>query len=174
VTTVPARPDSWPDSQLDLDIRRRADASSRRPALLAFTTALAWLLAGSLFGDVASLKLHLPDWLVTHGWLTFGRIRVAHLNAMIYGWASLAMLGVSLWMIPRLVHAQLRYGRLAELGIWLWNIGVLLGVGAVLAGRTDGLEWLEMARYMADPWLVVGGGMVGVALLVAAAACSET
>jgi cbb3-type cytochrome oxidase subunit 1 len=31
----------------------------------------------------------------------FGRIRVAHLNAMIYGWASLAMLGVSLWMIPR-------------------------------------------------------------------------
>jgi cytochrome c oxidase cbb3-type subunit I len=70
VTTAPARPDPWPDSQRELDIRRRADASSRRPALLAFTTALAWLLAGSLFGDVASLKLHLPDWLVTHGWLT--------------------------------------------------------------------------------------------------------
>ncbi|NIQ60274.1 MAG: hypothetical protein GWN71_45270, partial [Gammaproteobacteria bacterium] len=84
-----------------MDVRLRADASSRRPVVLAFSTALAWLLAGSAFGLVASFKMHAPDWLVGQGWLTWGRQRMAHLNAMIYGWASLGMLGVSLWIVPR-------------------------------------------------------------------------
>ena len=150
----------------DLDTRLRADLSSRRVVLLSFASALVWLLVGSLFGDVASVKLHAPDWLVQQGWLTFGRVRPAHLNAMIYGWASLAMVGVSCWLLPRLVHTELRLAVLAEVGLWLWNVGVLLGVVGILAGWTDGLEWLEMHRYLADPWLVIGGGSVGIALLV--------
>ncbi|MFQ5827786.1 MAG: cbb3-type cytochrome c oxidase subunit I [Candidatus Methylomirabilia bacterium] len=149
----------------ELDIRLRTDASSRQAVLICFGTALVWLLAGSFLGDIASIKLHLPDWLVREPWLTFGRLRAAHLSAMIYGWASLAMLGVSLWMIPRLVHAELRWPGVALGGAWLWNAGVLIGVVGVLAGYTDGLEWLEMHRYVADPWLVVGGGMMGVCLL---------
>jgi cytochrome c oxidase cbb3-type subunit 1 len=149
----------------DLEVRLRADASSRRPALVCFGSAIVWLLVGTIFGDLASLKLNLPDWLVHEAALTFGRVRAAHLNAMVYGWASLAMLGVSLWMIPRLVHTELRWPRLAEWGAWVWNVGVVIGVVAMLAGYTDGLEWLEMPRDLADPWLVVGGGMVGVSLL---------
>jgi cytochrome c oxidase cbb3-type subunit 1 len=158
------------DARAELDIRLRADASSRGPALLAFGFAIVWLLIGSAFGDVSSLKMHLPDWANSAPWMTFGRLRPAHLNAMVYGWASLAMIGVSLWIIPRLVHTELRLGRLAQFGIVLWNIGLVLGIGGILAGRTDGLEWLEMRRTFADPWLVVGGGMVGVALLATLAA----
>lgn len=149
----------------ELEIRLRADASSRGPVLFAFSCAIIWLLIGSTFGDVASFKLHLPDWLTGEGWLTFGRIRPAHLNAMIYGWASLAMMGVSLWIIPRLVHTELSRPRLAQLGIVLWNVGLIVGILGILAGRSDGLEWLEMERYVAAPWLVVGGGLVGLSLL---------
>jgi cytochrome c oxidase cbb3-type subunit I len=154
----------------ELDVRLRADASSRRPVLFAFGSAIVWLLIGSALGGTASLKLNFPDWLNDSAWLTFGRIRPSHLNAMIYGWASLAMLGVSLWMIPRLVHTELRYGRVAELGIGLWNVGLVLGIGGILSGRSDGLEWLEMRRTFADPWLILGGGLVGIALLVTLAA----
>lgn len=135
----------------DVDIRLRADISSRRPALLCFATAIVWLLIGSVLGDLASFKLHMPDLLVQQSWLTFGRVRPAHLNTMIYGWASLAMLGVAIWMIPRLVHQQLRWPLLATIGIILWNIGVVIGVVGIMAGVTDGLEWLEMHRYVADP-----------------------
>ncbi|MCA9736129.1 MAG: cbb3-type cytochrome c oxidase subunit I [Gemmatimonadetes bacterium] len=151
--------------QEDVANRLRADRSSRRPVLLCFATAIAWLLLGSVLGELASLKLHLPDLLVSQPWLTFGRVRPAHLNAMIYGWASLAMLGVSLWMIPRLVHTDLHWAPLAEAGVWLWNVGAVLGVGGILLGFTDGLEWLEMHRWAADPWLVIGGGLVGMSLL---------
>lgn len=154
-----------PPAHVDLDIRLRADASSRRPALLCFATALIWLIIGSIWGDLASLKLHMPDLLGQYGWLTFGRVRPAHLNSMIYGWASLAMLGVSLWIIPRLVHTELHWRGLAEAGVWVWNLGTLIGVAGILYGLTDGMEWLEMHRYAADPLLVLGGGMVGVSLL---------
>lgn len=158
-------PTSFQDDPANIAIRLRADVSSRRPVLVAFTSSLVWLLIGSIFGDVVSIKMHVPDWLTGQAWLTFGRLRPAHLNAMIYGWSSIAMLGVSLWMIPRLVHTELRSPRFAEAGIWLWNVGIVLGVAGLLAGRTTGLEWLELDRFVADPWLIVGGGMVGIALL---------
>ena len=154
----------------DIAIRLRADASSRRVALIAFATAIGWLLVGSGFGEVSSLKMHIPDLLVNEAWLTFGRVRPSHLNAMIYGWASLAMMGVSVWMMPRLLHTELRFGSLAESGIWFWNVGVVIGIAGILSGHSDGLEWLEMPRYIAVPWLIVGGGMVGVALLATLAA----
>ncbi|MCU0626832.1 MAG: cbb3-type cytochrome c oxidase subunit I [Gemmatimonadaceae bacterium] len=149
----------------NLDIRLRADATSRRVALVAIASSVVWLLLGSVFGLVASLKLHLPDWLVANPALTFGRVRTAHLNAMAYGWASLAMIGVSAWMIPRLVHTELRIPKAAEVGVWFWNIGVAIGVVSILMGRTDGLEWLEMPRYAADPFLVIGGGLIGFVIL---------
>lgn len=151
-------------------IRLRTDAAGRRPVLICFFSALVWLLIGSLFGDLASLKLHVPDLLVGQPWLTFGRVRPAHLNAMVYGWASPAMLGVSLWLIPRLVHHELRWPHAAEAGAWIWNIGVVVGVGGILLGATDGLEWLEMHRYFADPLLVIGGALVGITLLATLAA----
>lgn len=158
-------PTPYQGASEEIQLRARADASSRRPALLAFATAIGWLLIGSAFGDVASLKMHFPDWLSGEPWLTFGRIRPAHMNAMIYGWASIAMLGVSLWILPRLLHTELRGPRLAQIGIVLWNIGLVIGIIAILAGRTDGLEWLELDRYIADPWLIVGGALVGLSLL---------
>ncbi len=149
----------------NLDIRLRADASSRRVALVAVASSVVWLLLGSVFGLVASLKLHLPDWLVSSAPLTFGRLRTAHLNAMAYGWASLAMIGVSVWMIPRLVHTELRVPKAAEVGVWLWNVGVGVGVVCILLGINDGLEWLEMPRWLADPFLVAGGGLIGFSVL---------
>ncbi len=48
----------------DLDIRLRADASSRTVVLVLYSVAVLWLLIGSLFGDIASMKLHWPDLLV--------------------------------------------------------------------------------------------------------------
>ena len=154
----------------DLEIRLHADASSRLPVLVCYGAAMVWLVVGSLFGELASLKLHWPDLLSRDAWLTFGRIRTAHLNTVNYGWGSLAMIGTSLWLMPRLVHAELRRARLAALGAVLWNVGLVLGVGGILGGVSDGMEWLEMNRWFADPWLVVGGGMIGLALFSTVAA----
>jgi cytochrome c oxidase cbb3-type subunit 1 len=61
----------------ELQIRELADRSSRTPVLWWLTSAIAWLLIGSVFGLIASIKLHLPEWLVSDAVMTFGRVRPA-------------------------------------------------------------------------------------------------
>jgi cytochrome c oxidase cbb3-type subunit I len=122
-------------SAADLAARIHADQSSAGPVLLCLSFAVLWLVLGSLAGLTSSLKLHLPDWLDGQAWLTFGRVRPAHLNAVIYGWSSLAGVGVALWLIPRLLKTELVGGRYAIAGAVLWNVGVAGGIAAILSGR---------------------------------------
>lgn len=144
--------------------RAALDASGRLPVLICLGFAVFWLVAASAFGLAASLKLHLPDWLVQQPALTFGRIRPAHLNAVGYGWCSFAAFGVALWLMPRLLRTPLAGSRIAALGAVLWGAGVTLGIGAVLNGQSRGLEWLEIPTAFAL-LMIVGGGCMGVCLL---------
>lgn len=140
------------------------DQSGRKPVLLGFLIAVIWLLLGTVLGDLSSFKFDHPDLLTGQAYLTFGRVRPAHLNAMVYGWASTAMFSVSLWLMPRLCRTPLRWGGLAMAGILVWTLGLVIGMVLLLAGYSDGLEWLELDRQWADPLLVLGATMVGAAV----------
>lgn len=156
------------DSDEDLDdyeARALADESTRSPVNWWLTSSMVWLLIGSLFGIIASVKLHLPDWLVNDATLTFGRIRPAHLNVVAYGWASMAGVGVGIWLIPRLFRTALVGGGYATAGALVWNAGVAGGMVALLAGMSDGLEWLEFP-WPVDIALVVGGALATVPLIL--------
>ena len=61
---------------------------------------------------LASVKLHHPDCLGSVEWLTFGRVRPAHLNAVAYGWAASADIGTGLWLMARLCRTPLRHSKL--------------------------------------------------------------
>ncbi len=148
----------------ETDERALLDASSRLPVLIALSGAVLWLVIASMFGLMASIKLHAPDWLVEQSWLTFGRIRPAHLNAVAYGWCSLAGLGIAIWLFPRLLRTPLVGSRTAAAGVVLWLCGVTGGIIAILIGKSAGLEWLEFP-WQVDIPLFLGGTLVGVALL---------
>lgn len=153
----------------DLDIRLRADESSRVVVITLYAIAIGWLIVASVFGDLASLKLHWPELLDRQAWLTFGRVRTAHLHAANYGWASIALMGTSLWLMPRLVHTELKNTRMALLGGVLFSLGVAIGIVGVLMGYSDGMEWLEANRWFAGPFLVIGGGLLGWSLFTTVA-----
>jgi cytochrome c oxidase cbb3-type subunit 1 len=148
----------------EADERVQQDASGRWPVLLSIGFAVLWLVLASVFGLIASIKLHVPDWLVSDAWLTFGRIRPAHLNAVAYGWCSLSAFGVALWLMPRLLRTPLVGGKTAAVGATLWGLGVTAGIVAILTGHSAGLEWLEFP-WQCDVPMVIGGTMMGVALL---------
>nr|MBV6629572.1 cbb3-type cytochrome c oxidase subunit I [Oceanococcus sp. HetDA_MAG_MS8] len=149
----------------ELTDRMRFDQSSRVPVLVWLSSSMIWLLLASVLGVVASIKLHAPDWLVSEAILTFGRIRPAHLNVAAYGWASMAGVGVGIWLIPRLFKTTLVGGHFATAGGVAWNIGVLLGTVAIIAGASDGLEWLEIP-WQVDIALVIGGALAAIPLIL--------
>ncbi|HET9679811.1 MAG TPA: cbb3-type cytochrome c oxidase subunit I [Gammaproteobacteria bacterium] len=149
----------------ELDERLVLDRSSKVPTLLWIGSSVVWLLLGSIVGVLVSLKMHMPELLVDEAVLTFGRIRPAHLNLVAYGWTSMAGVGVGIWLIPRLFKTPLVGGGYAVAGGIFWNAGLLLGVIAILAGGSDGLEWLEIP-WQIDILLVIGGALAAVPLLM--------
>lgn len=140
---VAARP---PDTQTDADVtwRQIVDRSARLPVFAFVVSAVAWLLLGSLFALLASLKLDFPDWLTGQRYLTFGVVRPAHLNAMIYGWISMASIAVMLWLWGRLLKTPLRGQGLLLTAAGLWNLGLTIGIIGILSGGSRSVEWLEM------------------------------
>lgn len=148
-----------------LAARWEADASTRVPVLFWLMSSLFWLAFASILGVMASIKLHVPEWLVEDAALTFGRIRPAHLNAASYGWSSMAGIAVGVWLIPRLFKTPLVGGGWAVAGAMVWNLGVYAGIAAVLGGYSDGLEWLEFP-WQVDVLLVLGGAFVAIPLIL--------
>ncbi len=137
------------------------DESTRLPALIFFGTAIGWLFVGTIFAVIASYKLHSPDFLGSWEWLTFGRVRTAHLNTVVYGWSTNAGIGVSFWLMARLSRTILRHAGILYVSGAAWNLGVALGTFGILAGDSQSIEWLEFPPY-ATPLLFVSYALVGV------------
>ena len=129
--------------------RALIDASTRLPVLVFYTSSIAWLLLATFLGILTSFKMHSPDFLSDWAFLTWGRIRPAHLNALIYGWGSMAGMGTAIWLMARLCRTTLRHPLVLIAGAAFWNLGVLMGIGAILAGATTGYEWLEFPGFSA-------------------------
>src|SRR5690554_7442076 len=153
----------------DAEYRARydADQSSRLATLSWLSSSVFWLLLGSAYGLLSSAKMHMPELLANSEFLTFGRVRPMHLNAVTYGWASMAGIAIALFLIPRLFKTRLAGGRFAVIGAVLWNIGLVLGLGAINMGLSDGMEWLEFP-WQIDLLFVVGGALCAVPLLLTA------
>ena len=144
----------------ELQDRIAADRSTAFPVFMFIAFACFWLIIGSLAGLTSSIKLHQPDWLNDQAWLTFGRIRTAHLTAVLYGWITNAALGMILWLLPRLLRTPLYGAVWTMLGGALINTGIAAGIGAISAGWSDGMEYLEM------PWQIGIFVLVGFVLIV--------
>jgi len=152
--------DGTQTSQAELAAREAADRSSALPAFVLIGCAVVWLVVASFAGLLGSLKLHWPDLLTDYAWLSFGRLRTMHLNGVAYGWAPLGLLGIAIWMLPRLLRTQLLGGRLVVFGALLWNAALIAGMGGLAIGINAGMEWLEI------PWQIgvlfaIGGMLVG-------------
>jgi len=80
--------------------------------------------------------------------MTFGRMRTVHLTAVLYGWITNAELAIIIWLMPRLLRRPLIGNMWIMMGGALVNVAIASGIGAIGAGWTDGLEYLEM------PWQI--------------------
>lgn len=139
-------------SQTSESLRRAAiDRSVKAPVLFLFANAAMWLLASTVMGLIASIKLVNPafldgEWL---WFLNYGRLQPAHLVTLVYGWGMQAGLGAAIWLLARRSGVALERGAgsMVTAGVF-WNVGVTLGTIGIFGGQSTSLQWLEFPPYV--------------------------
>src|SRR4051812_15203712 len=159
VTPSVAVPQERPYTPAEVDI------SCSAPLTWLFSGAAVWLAIGTLLNLIASIKLHYPPFFGDTAWLTFGRVRPAGMDALLYGFASQAAIGMILWLTCRLGSTTLCCKGPVLLGTAFWNLGVAIGVLGVLAGANTGFAWLELPRF-AHGVLFASYGLIGLIILM--------
>lgn len=107
-----------------------------------------WLLLGTAAGLLDAFRFHNPEMFAT-SWLSFGRVRPIHTGMVLFGWASLALLGISLYVVPRSCKTNIYSLKAARASLWLWNIGLTLGTIALAAGQNNGSqEYRELPLFL--------------------------
>ncbi len=96
-----------------------------------------WLLFGTTMGEYLGIKFVAPD--VDHySWLSFGRLRPVHTNAVFWGWASLAMIGLAYYVVPRVSNVPIASIKTGYRSLVLINASVIIGSICLMAGINNG------------------------------------
>ncbi|HEX2221800.1 MAG TPA: cbb3-type cytochrome c oxidase subunit I [Candidatus Limnocylindria bacterium] len=84
------------------------------------------------------------------------RAELAFVNAVVFGWLSNAGFAAAAFMGPRLVGRRLRAEKGANVGLALWNLGVLLAVAGIYLGQPGVFEGLAAPALAADAVMLIG------------------
>ena len=106
-------------------------------------TAVFWMTIGTIAGLTTAVEFIAPELLGNISWLSFGRIRPIHTNLVIFGFVTGGLLGVSHYIVPRLLRTELFSEKLGMLTVLLWNV-ILGAITISLAlGYSQGREYAE-------------------------------
>ena len=117
-------------------------------------SASTWLVVGTIYGLMAAVKLYWPEAL-EYQIFSFGRIRPVHTNIVMFGWSSMALMGLALYVVSRTSKISLQKIHLGRYGLYAWNIAMVLAVITLSFGISRGpqeyreLIWPIMTIYAA-------------------------
>lgn len=127
----------FPEKRRTSSFQQTISPELKRLILYFLGTAIFWLVLGTTVGLYVGIKFVAPD-VDQISWLSFGRLRPAHTNMVFWGWASLVMLGLAYYVIPRVSNQEnfnIRHGYISMI---LVNLAVLVGTISLLAGVNNG------------------------------------
>ena len=103
-----------------------------------------WGLVGMAVGVFIAAQLIWPDLAEGIPWLSYGRLRPLHTNAVIFAFGGSALFATSYYCVQRTCQARLFGGRLAEFTFWGWT-AVIVGAAITLPlGVTQSKEYAEL------------------------------
>ena len=135
---------------------KSADSVSK----LWFYFAMLWFPIFTTFGMIMAIKFFVPTFLVESPFDTFGRIRPAHVNGLLFGFLSSGLIGIMYYIVPRLSKTSLYKPKIGKFTAVFWNIAVIAGVLLILNGDTQAREYAEF------PWIIDVAAMLGLILIL--------
>ena len=103
-----------------------------------------WGVVGMLVGVIIATEL--ANWRVNFDqpWLTFGRLRPLHTNAVIFGFACNAFFSAAYYSTQRLVKTRLYNDTLSWIHFWGWQAIILAAAITLPLGITSAKEYAEL------------------------------
>jgi cytochrome c oxidase cbb3-type subunit 1 len=103
-----------------------------------------WAIVGMSVGVLIAAQLIWPALSFDLPWLSFGRLRPLHTNAVIFAFGGCALFSTSYYIVQRTCHARLFGGPLAAFTFWGWQTVILAAAISLPLGFTGGKEYAEL------------------------------
>jgi len=97
-----------------------------------------------LVGVLVASQLAWPELINGIPWLSYGRLRPLHTNAVIFAFGGCALFATSYHVVQRTCHTQLFMPGLAWFTFLGWNLVIVLAVITLPLGMTQGKEYAEL------------------------------
>ncbi|MBR7798857.1 cytochrome-c oxidase, cbb3-type subunit I [Undibacterium fentianense] len=106
--------------------------------------AVVWGVVGMLVGVLIATQLAWPEFLSGISWLSYGRLRPLHTNAVIFAFGGCALFATSFYVVQRTTNARLFGGPLIEFVFWGWQLVIVAAAVTLPLGFTQGKEYAEL------------------------------
>ena len=103
-----------------------------------------WGIVGMLVGVIIAAQLIWPELNFNQSWLSYGRLRPLHTNAVIFAFGGCALFAASYYVVQRTSHARIFSDGLAAVTFWGWQAVIVLAAITLPLGYTSGKEYAEL------------------------------
>ena len=103
-----------------------------------------WGIVGMTVGVLIAAQLIWPEMTQGIPWLSYGRLRPLHTNAVIFAFGGSALMGTSFYVVQRTCQARLISDSLAAIVFWGWQLVIVLAAITLPLGFTQAKEYAEL------------------------------
>ena len=103
-----------------------------------------WGIVGMLVGVILAAQLIWPDLTFGVEWLSYGRLRPLHTNAVIFAFGGSGLFAVSYYIVQRTCQTRLWAEKLAAFTFWGWTTVIVLAAVTLPLGFTSSKEYAEL------------------------------
>ncbi|MBL8512812.1 MAG: cytochrome-c oxidase, cbb3-type subunit I [Betaproteobacteria bacterium] len=103
-----------------------------------------WGVVGMLVGVIIAAQLIWPDLTGGIPFLSYGRLRPLHTNAVIFAFGGSALFATSYYVVQRTCQVRLVSDGLATFTFWGWQLVIVLAAATLPLGMTQGKEYAEL------------------------------
>jgi cytochrome c oxidase cbb3-type subunit I/II len=104
---------------------------------------LIWGLVGMLVGLIVAVQMAFPEANLAP-WLSFGRLRPLHTNAVIFAFVGNMMFAGVYYSTQRLCKARMGSDLLSKMHFWGWQLIIVAAAITLPLGMTQGKEYAEL------------------------------
>src|SRR5262245_42751317 len=108
------------------------------------TMTIVWGIVGMAVGALIAAQLFWPELNFGIPWLSYGRLRPLHTNAVIFAFGGSALFTSSYYVVQRTCHVRLFSDGLAAFTFWGWQAVIVLAALTLPMGYTQGKEYAEL------------------------------